>query len=158
MPAPDSLVVGPTPAAPAPLEPPPASIPDIPDGLYRTQVTPEDIARYGGHLSEGDLNENTGTFTILIRDGRFVLHATASHTISNPIQLGTYQGEGDHVRFEIQAPFPDGVLADARWRVEGDALRLTVARCTGFAAQEADVCALVKALYESRPWALVMAL
>lgn len=158
MPAPDSLVVGPGRAAPAPLEPPPVSIPDIPDGLYRTRVTLEDIARYGAHLSEEDLNENTGTYTILIRDGRFTLHATASHTISNPIQLGNYQGEGEHVQFEIQAPFPDGVLADVRWRVDGDDLRLTVERCTGFAAQHADICALIRAFYESHPWALVTAL
>jgi peptide/nickel transport system substrate-binding protein len=156
--APDSLVVGLGPTAPAPIPPSPVSIPDIPDGLYRTRVTLEDIARYGDHVSEEDWNENLGTYTILIRDGQYTQHATASHPIFNPIQLGTYQGEGDHVRFEIQAPFPDGVLADLRWRVDGDDLRFTVERCAGFAAQHADVCALVKAFYESRPWVLVRAL
>jgi peptide/nickel transport system substrate-binding protein len=158
MPAPDSLEVGSGATAPAPIPPSPTSVPDIPAGLYRTRITLEDIARYDGQLSEEDLNENLGTYTILIRDGQYTQHATASHPIFNPIQLGTYQGEGDHVRFEIQAPFPDGVFADLRWRVDGDDLRFTVERCRGYAAQHADLCALVKAFYESRPWVLVRAL
>jgi peptide/nickel transport system substrate-binding protein len=158
LPAPDSLEVDSAASAPAPVPPSSTSVPDIPAGLYRTRVTPEDINRYGARVSEDDLRENTGTFTILIRNGHYTLHATATHRIFNPIQVGTYQGDGDRVRFDIQAPFPDGVLADVRWKMDGTNLGFTVDRCTGFAAKHANVCALISSLYEARPWQLVTAL
>lgn len=158
MPAPDSLVVGSGPTAPAPVEPPPASVPDIPDGLYRTEVTLEDIARYDDRATGDSNSENIGTYTILVRDGHFMVRVTASHPIFDQVQLGTYVGGGDRVRFEIQAPFPDGAFAALRWRLDGDDLRFTLRRCLGFAREHADLCAVVSALYESRPWRLVRAL
>jgi peptide/nickel transport system substrate-binding protein len=158
LPAPDSLEVDSAASAPAPVPPTSTPVPDIPAGLYRTRVTPEDINRYGARVSEDDLTQNTGTFTILIRDGQFTAHATSSNRIFNPITVGTYQGEGDRVDFEIQAPFPDGVLSRLRWSMDGTNLRLTVEGCAGFAAKHADVCAFVSALAEARPWQLVTAL
>jgi peptide/nickel transport system substrate-binding protein len=158
LPAPDSLEVGGAAPAPPPLPPTPKTVPDIPAGLYRTRVTAEDINSYGARVSEDDLRENTGTFTILIRDGQYTLHGTASHPIFNPIQVGIYSGAGDRVGFEVQAPFPDGVLADLRWKMDGTNLGFTVEGCAGFAAKHANVCALVSALYEARPWQLVTAL
>jgi peptide/nickel transport system substrate-binding protein len=159
MPAPDSLEVGSAAIAPAPVPPSPTSVPNIPPGLYRTRVSPEDINRYGAHVSGEDLRGTTGTYTILVRDGQFTQHQTAPfYPVWNPIQLGTYQGEGDRVRFDVQAPFPDGVSADLRWSVEGTDLRFTVDRCVGFVAKHANICALVSAFYEARPWQLVTAL
>jgi peptide/nickel transport system substrate-binding protein len=158
MPAPDSLEVGPGPTSPPPVPAVPTTVPEIPDGLYSTRVTPEDINRYPGKPTQEDVMQGIGTFTIVLRDGHFALHQTAPHPIWDPIQVGIYEGSGDEVRFELQAPYPDGSLASLGWRMDGRELHFRVERCTGFAARHADVCGSVSALYEARPWRLVTAL
>jgi hypothetical protein len=144
----DLRVVGPAP--PPPTGPPPGSVPAIPDGTYRTTITTDDLVRFGG--SKKDL-EDTGTFTVVLRDGTFFWHQRGNDPIFNPISVGSYTGSGDRAVFSVEAP-PDNAVqfSSLTWHMTGGGVSFTLPRCTGPAASDAGFCGVQKALFTAHPW------
>ena len=141
-------VDGPAPA-PLPVPSSPSEVPEIPNGMYRTTLSLDDIVAAGG---PPDDIESAGTFTVVMEDGRFWWHQVGDDPISNPVSIGTYSGTGDRVRFRIEAPFGAADLTDLRWRADADALTFTLPACTGPAARDPYFCAFQTALFTSHPW------
>jgi peptide/nickel transport system substrate-binding protein len=142
-------IEGPSPASPPPI-PPVSEAAPIPDGVYRTEVTIDDIVAAGGF---DDQFEDVGTFTITLRDGWFVWHQRGDDPIFNPIAVGRYEGSNTDVTFRIDTPvFNAGELSDLTWRIEGDAIVFDLDRCTGAAAKEPPFCAFQTALFTAQPW------
>jgi peptide/nickel transport system substrate-binding protein len=143
------LKSGPAPPSPSGSSPEgPAS--SIPDGVYRVTLTLDDIVRAGGAKDD---NEDTGTFTIVMRGGRFFWHQRSDVPIFNPIGVGGYQGEGNEVRFDIEQPYYNaGRFSPVTWRTDGESLVFTLPRCAGDAAHDEAFCGFQKALFETHPW------
>ena len=150
LPAIERLRVEGPPAAPPPPIEQVSSPPSIPDGVYRTRVTIDDIVAAGGYE---DQVEDVGTFTISLRDGRFVWHQRGPNPIFNPIGVGRYEGSSSDVTFRLDAPVYNAAeLSEVTSRVDGDALVFTLDRCTGPAARDPAFCAFQRALFTARPW------
>jgi len=152
VPALDNIRLGATPPAPTPSASSPAgaSIPPIPDGVYRVTVTLADIIRAGGPKDD---TEDTGTFTIVLHGGRFRWHQRSDVPIFNPIGVGRYEGTGDQVQFVVEQPYYNAAyLSQLAWRLEDDALVFALPRCTGPAARDRPFCGVQKALFTAHPW------
>ena len=81
MPALDNIRLKPGPTPPRPSTPPPTGpASSIPDGVYRVTVTLEDIVRNGGVKDD---TEDTGTFTVVMKGGRFFWHQRSDAVIFN---------------------------------------------------------------------------
>src|SRR5207249_1700902 len=107
----------------------------------------------------GGVDENTGTITAYLRNGRFALVASADHPIYNPIEAGIYQGSGDQVTFEVQQPSFNAItLPTERWSFDGQALRFRLVSCSDL--QKIDphnpsVCGDFRVAFEAHPWVKV---
>jgi hypothetical protein len=149
VPALDNIRLNPTPAPPPP-SPTSASTSSIPDGVYRVSVTLKDIVRNGGAKDD---QEDTGTFTIAIRGGRFLWHQRGAFPIFNPIAVGHLEGTGNQVSFEWEQPYYNaGSLSDLTWRLDGDSLVFSLPRCSGPSAHDPAFCGFQKALFSTHPW------
>ena len=138
------------PTTPAPGLAAPTSVPPIPDGVYRTEITNADIVAAGGR-PRGNA-EDIGTFTVVLDGGRFTWHQRGREPIFNPIAVGRYSGTADEVTFDQRAPvFNADKLSALRWRLDGQALRFTLPRCTGPAARDRLFCAFQTALFTAHP-------
>ena len=150
MPALDRILVHGEPTSPAPTPLTPSSVPPIPEGTYRVTLSVSDIAEAGG--PPDDL-EDAGTFTIDLRDGRFVWHQRGTGPIFNPIAVGRYEGEGSSVQLHQDQPYYNSVeLSPVTWRVEGTSLVFQLHACAGPAAEDAFFCGFQRALFTAHPW------
>jgi len=150
LPAIERLSVDGPAAAPLPVPSAPSDVPEIANGMYRTTISIEDIVAAGGPSHD---IEDTGTFTVVLRDGWFWWHQRGDHPIFNPVSAGTYTGTGDDVTFHTTAPtFGADDLSRLRWKMDGDALVFTLPECTGPAARASDFCAFQTALFTAHPW------
>jgi peptide/nickel transport system substrate-binding protein len=150
LPALDQIQVSGAPPAPPPITPSPLPVPSIPDGVYRVTVSLGDIVRAGGAKDD---HEDTGTFTVVLRHGRFMWHQLGRYPIFNPIAVGTYEGTGSRVRFHVDEPYYNAVdLSALTWRQDGDSLVFSLPRCTGPAAKDPAFCGAQKALFVAHPW------
>jgi peptide/nickel transport system substrate-binding protein len=155
LPAIERISIDGAPSAAAPPIPPVSSPAPIPDGVYRTEVTIDDIVAAGGF--EDDL-ESVGTFTITLRDGRFVWHQRGPNPIFDPIGVGRYEGSSTDVTFRVDAPVYNAVeLSELTWRMDGDAIVFSLDRCTGPAADDRGFCGAQTALFTAQPWVRVAA-
>ncbi len=137
-------VVG-EPPAPPPAAPGPDPIPDIPDGVYRFTLTTDDLGP--------DDPEGTGTFTMLLRGGRFYMHQRGDHPIFNPVMTGRYEGSGDQVTFTADAPSENAdTFSLLTWTLDGDDLVFELPRCTGPAAGDEGFCSFQRAFFTAHPW------
>jgi hypothetical protein len=75
--------------------------------------------------------------------------------IYDPITIGTYEGTGDAVRFDVTAPYGGFLGSPLRWTHVGEGLRFTMAACRGPAASDPFLCAIERAVYTAHPWALI---
>jgi len=125
--------------------------------VYRTTITPQDIRRFHGNADPDSLRENTGTITITLRGGRFVLSETADHPFYAPLDLGRYAGTGDTVTFTTDQPtFNQLTTPPMRWSFDGSALHFTFLSCAGLHDPEnPNFCDSIKVLYEAHPWVKV---
>jgi hypothetical protein len=141
----------PTSAVASPSSPPPgASSSVLPDGVYRVTLSIGDLVRFG--LPKDD-EEDTGTFTVVLKDGWFLWHQRGDATIFNPIALGRVEGAGNQVRFdELQPYYNAGTFSDVTWRADGDSLVFDLPRCSGVAAKDRFFCGFQKALFTAHPW------
>jgi peptide/nickel transport system substrate-binding protein len=151
VPALDNIRLKPGPAPPSPSgASPEAPASSIPDGVYRVTLSLDDIVRAGGAKDD---SEDTGTFTVVMRDGRFLWHQRGDAPIFNPIGVGTYAGAGNAIRFRVEQPYFNAVsLSAVTWRLDGDNLVFTLPRCTGPAAQDPPFCGFQRAFFTAHPW------
>ena len=150
LPALDHILVHGESPSPAPTPPAPSPVPSIPEGIYRVTVSLSDIVEAGG--GKDDV-EDTGTFTIELRDGRFMWHQRGTNAIFDPIAVGRYEGEGERVRFHVDQPYYNAAdLSSLAWRVDGASLAFQLSRCTGKAAHDRFFCGFQKALFAAHPW------
>jgi hypothetical protein len=150
VPALDNIRVSGAARAAPPTSPSPSPVPSIPGGVYRVSVSLSDIVRAGGAQDD---REDTGTFTFVLRDGRFFFHQRGRYPIFNPIGVGTYEGAGDRVRFHVDEPYyNEADLSTLTWRLSGDSLVFSLPRCTGPAATDPFFCGFQKALFAAHPW------
>jgi TRAP-type C4-dicarboxylate transport system substrate-binding protein len=86
-------------------------------GVYRFEVTEEDL-RAEGVTDPGLIAENVGIQTWTIADGGWCWEQKAPNPVNNPDDCGAYEVSGD--RFTIY--FPDGASETHRWQLtpEGD--------------------------------------
>jgi peptide/nickel transport system substrate-binding protein len=137
-------VVG-DPPAPPPAEPEPDPVPEIPDGLYRFTLTTEDLGV--------EDPESTGTFTVLMRGGRFLWHQRGEGQIFNPLAVGRYQGSGDRVTFTQDKPSDSAdAFSGLTWSMRGDDIVFTLPRCMGPAAHDEGFCNFQRAFFTAHPW------
>lgn len=132
--------------------PQPGTYPDIPAGIYRATISPQDLRRAGFPMRDEDgvLNE-TGTFTMVMGEGVWYAVQRADHAIDSPVSFaGSYTGSGDIVRFRGEADkFNRILLPPMHWTFDGTALHLRMERCP---FQDRVFCAVLEAHYSSEPW------
>ena len=92
------------------------------NGTYRVTITDVDL-NANGVTRIGDLRENHGLFTWVLRDGRWRAHQQATNHLFHPNVAGTYTVNGDRVTFRWTGGPPPVTL---RWKRSGGQLRLTV--------------------------------
>jgi peptide/nickel transport system substrate-binding protein len=127
----------------------------IPDGFYRTEVTPEEILAAGGPDDPGFLADVSGTVTMWIADGRFEWHIRSEEPHGAPTLVGTATGDDHRVSFAVLAPgvFPFAV-EDLAWSLDGDSLMVRMPDCDGVVVDPAElayVCGGMRAQFED-PW------
>jgi hypothetical protein len=144
--APEQSRGGPTPTPTTSVAP----SPDIAAGVYRVTLTREDIVRSGGPKDD---TEDAGTYTVVIKSGRFAWHQRGTGQIFNPIAVGRLVGTADRVSFQVEQPYYNAApFSDLTWRVAGDALVFALPRCTGPAAEDPSFCGFQRALFTAHPW------
>ena len=150
LPALDNIRVRGEPATPVPSPLLPTGTPDIPEGVYRTTVTVDEIAAAGGLRNDV---ESAGTFTVEIRDGWFRWRQRSPDPIFEPVAIGAYRGSGHEVEFRVLQPYYTAVdFSPVTWRLEGGSLVFDLAECTGPAAEDAGLCGFERALFTAHPW------
>ena len=115
----------PVPSVPAGSE---ASIPSAIVGSWTTTITADDL-RAAGMTGEGELAENTGTFTMTLGgDGTWSTSQEADIPVKWPVFRGTLVATGP-ASFRQTTTFPAdfaGDVVDFAWSIEDDALRIKV--------------------------------
>jgi peptide/nickel transport system substrate-binding protein len=143
---------------PAPMPRRVHPVPSIPNGVYRFTITRADTLRFDPKADPGDIIENTGTFTVYMRDGRFELVLRADHGIFNPIEVGTYTGTGHRVTFKIEQPLFNALnIPMGEWRFAGKALHLKLLGCGKLNQidRSGRLCKDIHATFEAHPWVKV---
>jgi hypothetical protein len=134
----------------------PTDVPAIPNGVYRVDITKEDLVRFDPTIDPDGIRENSGTYTIYLRDGTFVVVATADHPLFNPIFTGIYEGTGDQVMFTSQRAIFNAIEQPTeRWTFDGTHLRFELASCRDLATLDPEnpsLCQGLRTLYEAHPW------
>jgi hypothetical protein len=155
LPALDRVVLRPD-TKPAPLPHHAHPVPPIPNGVYRYRHSRADILRFDTKAERAGIPENTGTFTVYLRDGQFESVQRANHPINNAITAGIYEGDAHHVTFQIQQPADNALtIPEATWRFDGHALHFKLLRCRGLTDPSGRFCKDVRAVYEAHPWVRV---
>jgi hypothetical protein len=109
------------------------------NGTYRVTISDADLTA-SGVTKVGDIRENHGRFTWVLRDGRWRMNQHAINHLFHPNVDGTYTVRGDRVSFI----WPDGPRPTTlRWRRSNGDLRLTV-------VSGGD--RIVRTLFTARPW------
>jgi ABC-type transport system substrate-binding protein len=132
------------------LGPPPA----IPDGIYRSTITPGDFRAFRGTTDPDSLRENTGTFMLTLRSGQFRSDVTGDHPFFAPVTIGRYAGSGDVVRFVAELPsFNALTTPPIRWRVDGNSLRFSLLSCEGLTdPEDPTFCNDIRTFFEAHAW------
>jgi hypothetical protein len=96
----------------------------FPAGVFRTTITDADLI--AGH-APSEVQENHGTFTLTVGNGRFVLHQWAPNPLTNPTGSGVYTVTGNKILFTMKKPFElAGGRIKATWSYVGHTLRFKV--------------------------------
>lgn len=96
-------------------------IPPIPNGTYVHVVTRGQWLK----CSAEDVDENTGTESLRVQNGRWQSLLTANHEIANPVFTGTYSGTGKIATFTPDPNHGDVGPMTVRWQVVGGSLHVT---------------------------------
>ncbi len=145
--------------APPPSPLPSFAVPAIPDGVYRFTISKADLYRLDPKTDPQSIDESTGTFTIRLDHGKFAWVQNASHPVYGPAATGIYQGAGDRVTFETQAPADSALmLPSERWTFDGHELRFTLVSCRDLDHLDPSaprLCEDTRTFFESEPWVKV---
>jgi hypothetical protein len=76
-------------------------VPGIPAGTYQFDVTLQELGRIARGIQGVAVEENTGHYTVRVREGRWRLVHTADHPISFHTMEGVYTEDGRQVTFEM---------------------------------------------------------
>jgi hypothetical protein len=111
------------------------------NGTYRVVISDRDL-RANGVTGPGAIRENHGTFTWVLRDGRFRFRQRAGNGLDNPNGKGSYTASGAEITFSFGAP-PAPPPLTLSWRLAHGELRFTFVR-------RGD--AIVRTLFTAHPW------
>jgi hypothetical protein len=88
---------------------------DLPNGVYRAEITDADLDAV--NVPEDSWTENHGTYTWTLQDGSWSVSQTAPNPLQFPTAGGIYLVDGDHVTFQIEnGPGPQ----EFTWTVDAD--------------------------------------
>jgi hypothetical protein len=114
------------------------------NGTYRVVISDRDL-RANGVTGPGAIRENHGTFTWILRDGRFQFRQRAGNRLDNPNGKGSYTERGDEITFTFGArPAPPPLTLT--WRLVRGQLRFTFVR-------RGD--AIARTLFTAHPWSKI---
>ena len=125
-----------------PVEGDESAAPDYPEGVYRAEITEDDLRNYFPEITDRDLESNHGTFTCTIADGRF------SCDQRPPGYIDTYEGRyevaGDRITFYLA--WLNDLPATFTWRFDGDSIDLDTV---------GDIPPVLAATFTAHPWAKI---
>ncbi|MEA2508661.1 MAG: peptide/nickel transport system substrate-binding protein [Actinomycetota bacterium] len=141
----------------APLPGAPHPVSSIPDGVYRYTLQRDDVHAIPQIF---DAQENTGTRTVYLRDGRFESVLRANHAIATPITTGIYTGSAHNVTFKTLQPSLSALTTPkTTWRFDGHALHFKLSGCGNLGRRypraPGRICKDIHAVYEAHPWVKV---
>ena len=91
---------------------------DLPDGVYRIEVTDAMLLNAG--MPTRDVAENHGLYTITLNGGRFTWNQKADNVLHGPTSgSGVYQVDGDRLNW-AWGPEMDGYVITLTWSVRED--------------------------------------
>jgi hypothetical protein len=127
--SPTAVPAGEAPPAVATDSPSVAAIPDgFPLGAWTTTITVDDL-KAAGVTNEGELNENSGVFTLtMAEDGTWTTAQVTDAPIRWPVFEGSWTATGPD-GFSQVTTFPTdfaGDVVDFTWKIEDGALILKV--------------------------------
>jgi len=155
LPALDQIVVSGPQATPSPSPSPapaPGDNPGIPDGVYRVTVQPKDLLARAPYATPDDVDQTTGTLTLVVRGDEYWLRSVGRVPVYAPFTVGVLQGSGDQVTFESRGPSDHPPPISMRWSLQGTTLRLSHVDCSAFRPPDPFGCALSQTWFSTRPW------
>jgi hypothetical protein len=93
------------------------------NGTYRFAISDADLKAHGV-TSPGDIHENHGLFTWVLRDGRWQAHQKAAG-LENPNFTGLYTLKGHRITFVFLPKSNAPPSMTVRWKLAGGKLRFT---------------------------------
>jgi hypothetical protein len=151
IPALDQIVLSGSPTASLPV-PPPGDNPGIPDGVYRVEIAPKDLLARAPGTPPADLEQTTGTLTLVVRGGEYWLRLVGKVPIPESYTVGVLQGSSGQVTFESRGPSDHPPPIPMRWSLQGTTLRFSHVNCAGFQPPDPFGCALMQTWFSVHPW------
>ena len=128
----------------APVEADAVDLAAFPDGVYRLDITEDDLRSFGV-TNPNDIKINYGTITWTLEDGQ--AEVTQVSLDENWSSTATYTVDGDNISFELAEDWaPDLPPITMTWRTDGEDLIFDVL---------GDMHPAIVAWYESHPWTKV---
>ena len=129
--------------------------PGVADGVYRAAASPNDLRALVPNATATDVQQTTGTLTLVVRAGEFWLRLEGRAPIEEPYAVGVLQGSGDRVTFAFRGPSDHWPPLTMRWAQDGKALKLSDVDCRAFRPPDPFGCGLAQTWFAAHPWAMV---
>lgn len=154
LPALDQIVLSGPQASPSPTSVP-GHNPGIPDGVYRVEVHPKDLLARAPYAAPDDVDQTTGTLTLVVRGDEYWLRLVGRVPVFAPFTVGVLQGSGDRVTFESRGPSDHPPPISMRWSLQGTTLRFSHVDCRAFRPPDPFGCAITQTWFSTQPWGQV---
>lgn len=117
-----------------------ADLAAFPDGVYRVEITDDDLRAFLPAIDGNDLRINRGIWTWTLLDGTWKFEQRATGYAD--AQEGDFRVEGDKISFHL--PASDDMTATFTWRSDGDTLE--------FVEAVGPVHPIIDAVFRAHPW------
>ena len=115
---------------------------DFPEGVYRAEITEDDLRSFFPEITDRDVESNHGTFTCKIADGRFSCGQRPRGYIDT--YEGRYEVAGDRITFYLS--WLNDLPVTFTWRFDGDSIDFDTV---------GDILPILAATFTAHPWAKI---
>ncbi|MGA7272487.1 MAG: TRAP transporter substrate-binding protein DctP, partial [Acidimicrobiia bacterium] len=122
-----------------PVEGDPADLAAFPDGVYRLEITDQDLVAFMPDISRQDIDNNHGIWTWTLSDGHYSIDQRAPGYSWGA--TGRFEVSGDRITFYLS--WIDDFPATFTWRSDGRTLDFEL---------EGDLHPILNATFTAHPW------